>query len=102
MNGSQFHDFNFIDTPLAGVSAAGTDLVSGIRSDITSWVELAAIVTLGAELPVILEWFDPTVGLVRTVYGTTGSDATDTSIGVQRADDWADSGVVWYQVGGAG
>lgn len=102
MNGSQFHDWNFIDVPLAGVSTEGSNLVSGIRADITSWAELAAIVTVGASLPVIIEWFDPTVGLVRTVYGTLGSDSTDTTNGVQRADDWATSGVVWYQSGNAG
>lgn len=99
---SQFNDRNFTDDPLAGVSDPGSSLISGFRPDVTSWSDLAAIPTVGASLPVILEWYDPIYSLFRTVIGQLGTDATDTSIGVQRADDWADSGVVWYQGGSAG
>lgn len=110
MNGSQFHDCNWLDDPLGGVSAPGSipgitpgsALISGIRDDITSWAELAALITVGANLPVIIEWYDTTEELTRITRAEVGTDATNTAIGVQRADDWADSGAVWYQTGIAG
>lgn len=100
--GNQFHDLCYTDDPLAAPEEPGVSLVSALRPDIQSWVQLAAIATVGAALPVIIEWYDPTVGLIRSVLAQVGTDATDTSIGVQRADDWATSGVVWYQLGNAG
>jgi len=103
MNGEgQFYDRNFTDDPLGGVSTPGYSLLSGIRTDITSWAELAAVLTVGAPLPVILEWNDSSVNLMRSTIAQLGSDATDTANGIQRADDWATSGVVWYQLGNAG
>lgn len=102
MTGGQFQDWRFTDDPLSGVIAAGSILRSGIRSDITSWADLAAVITAGSTPPFILEWFDSSVGLTRTVIGRVGPDATDTANGIQRADDWASSGVVWYQSGNAG
>lgn len=100
----QTHDRHFIDDPLSGVSVPGYSLISGIRSDITSWADLAAVLTLGATKPVILEWYDATVGLTRTVVLQAGTDATDTAQGVQRPDDYDASlnPYVWYQSGNAG
>jgi hypothetical protein len=100
----QAHDFHFTDSPLAGVIAVGSILRSGFRSDITSWSDLSEVVTAGAQnqWPVIFEWLDTTTGLMRTTFGQVGSDATDTDNGIQRANDWASSGIVWYQAGNAG
>lgn len=102
--GSQFNDREFVDLPLSGVSDPGASLVDGFRSDITTWAELAAILTLGATLNVILEWYDPAVSVMRTTVLMPSTEATDTSIGVQRPDDYdaADNAAVWFQIGGAG
>ncbi len=102
MTGGQFHDLKFTDDPLSGVIAAGSILRSGFRSEITSWSDLAAVVTAGSLPPFIIEWYDPSAELMRTVVGDVGTDATDTANGVQRANDWAASGIVWLQIGGAG
>lgn len=102
MNVGQFQDWQFTNQPLSGVPTAGSILRSGFRPDITTWGELADVITAGSTPPFILSWEDPSVPIMRTVVGMVGSDATDTASGVQRAGDWAASGIVWYQIGGAG
>lgn len=99
MNG-QFLDYEFTDDPLGAVSYAGTNLTSRFRPDITSWAELAAVATYGATLPVMLEWYDESVPVLRSVVLRLGSDATDTANGVQRPNDYTTA--VWYQTGPAG
>ncbi len=105
MNGAgQTYDRNFTDNPLYGVTAPGTYLQSGFRSDVSTWAELAPLFTAGATLPVIIEWYDPIDSVMRTCVLMAGTDPTDTSIGVQRPDDYNGStnAVVWYQAGNAG
>lgn len=97
---SQFHDRCFLDDPLGAVSVPGVNLTSRFRPDITSWLDLAAVPTYGATLPVILEWYDATVPILRTTVLQLSSEPTDTSIGVQRPDDY--STAVWFQIGVAG
>ncbi len=105
MNGvGQFFDRQFIDNPLYGVSTPGIYLKSDFRADISSWAELAALLTAGAELPVIIEWYDPVDSVMRTCVLQASTAATDTSLGVQRPDDYNGStnAVVWFQAGNAG
>lgn len=104
MSGGQFHDLEYTDDPLSGVSTPGTALVSGFRSDISTWAELGAVATYGADLPVILEWYDPIPSLMRTVVLQASTAATDTSLGVQRPDDYngTSNAVAWFQIAQAG
>lgn len=100
----QTHDLEYLDNPLSGVSTPGSTLQSAIRPDITSWALLAAVPTLGALLPVILEWNESSSNLLRTTLLQAGTDATDTPNGVQRPTDYnaITNARVWYQLGNAG
>lgn len=101
---SQFQDYRFLDEPLGPVTFPGTYLVSGFRPDISTWDELASVETYGATLPVILEWYDPTIPILRSVVLQTGTLATDTSQGVQRPDDFdvTLNSNEWFQIAQAG
>lgn len=105
MNGAgQFYDRHFIDNPLSGVDTSSVNLPSEFRPDISTWAQLADVVTSGASLPVILEWYDTAASLMRTTVLQASTAATDTSLGVQRPNDYSDPGntVAWFQIGGAG
>lgn len=98
--GSQFHQGPGWDgPPLAAPIPPDMIIPSVFRPDITSWVQLSELVTVGAELPVILEWFDSTFNVMRTTVLQAGTDATDTTLGIQRPVDYdgATNAVVWYQ-----
>jgi hypothetical protein len=110
MNGSQFHDRHFTDAPLAGVSTTPASPVvfehdiSGFYSSVHSWANLAALSTVLASVNSIVEWYDTSASLMRTTVLLTSTEATDTSQGMQRPDDYNGStnAKVWYQIGGAG
>jgi hypothetical protein len=103
MNG-QFQDYFYVDDPLGGVSTPGSLLISAFRPDISSWAELAALDTYGATLPVIIEWFDPTVPIIRETVLIAGVFPTDTDQGVQRPHDFdlTTNPFEWFQMAVAG
>lgn len=104
MSSGQFHELEFTDNPLSGVSTPGYSLRSGFRPDITSWATLAAVLTAGAVLPVMLEWYDASASLLRSVVLQASTAATDTSLGVQRPGDYnvSTNAVAWFQIGPGG
>jgi len=108
MNGGQFNKNEWTNSPLGGVVATQaapinfqTD-ISGFKPDIHSWSNLAAIASILVATNSIVQWYDISASLMRTTVFLVSSDATNTDIGVQRPNDWATSGRVWFQIGGAG
>ena len=76
---------------------------SGLDLTITTWAELAAVVTSGVGLPFVKIWIEEATGLEHIVRLLAGTDATDTANGIQRPDDYdaASNARIWYQVGSA-
>lgn len=67
-----------------------------VDPSISSWAQLAAIPTVGDAAGSIKIWVESATGILRATQLLVGSDATDTASGIQRPDDWASSGLVWY------
>ena len=82
------------DNIAGGGGGAG---VSGVDATIESVADLAAIPMVGKTLPIVKVWTDETSLTAEIWRAMLGSDATGP--GVQRADDYATSGVVWYRRG---
>lgn len=71
-----------------------------IDPTISSWAQLAAIPTSGSNAAAgagaIKIWVDSSAGYARLTQLLAGTDATDNASGIQRANDWATSGLIWY------
>ncbi len=67
-----------------------------VNTAITSWTDLAAIPTPLVPVGTTILWVEAALNLLRATQVRLGSDATDTASGIQRADDWATTGKVWY------
>lgn len=81
----------------AGGGGAGK-AISGVDPSIESEDDLAAIVMVGATLPVVKVWTNVDQGSSETWRAILASDASDPG-SVRRADDWATSGAVWFRYG---
>lgn len=81
-----------------GTGGGGT-ASSNVDPTITTTAQLAAIPMVGASLPVVKVWVQASDLSAQIWQAQLGSDASDPTNGVIRADDWATSGVVWYRRG---
>lgn len=97
--GSQFHRGpGWCRDPLAAPITDIAVLPSGFYPSIISWAMLAEVVTTSMETPVLIQWWDADFDVLRETLLLPGTDATDTSLGIQRPNDY-DSGTnpnVWY------
>jgi hypothetical protein len=81
-----------MDEPAAPVSGGG----GFVNTAITSWSDLAALMTPLIPVNTTIMWVDASAGLLRATQVRLGTDATDTASGIQRADDYATTGKIWY------
>lgn len=73
----------------------GTGSLSGVDRTVTTLALLAAIPTVNAVVPVVKVWVEEATGTTQVWRLLAGTTATGD--GVQRPDDWASSGKVWYK-----
>jgi hypothetical protein len=71
---------------------------SPVDNTINSWADLAAIPTESLTVPVLKLWVNDADGAFKATQLRSGTNATDTSNGIQRPDDYsAGNQRVWYQ-----
>ncbi len=68
----------------------------GVDGSISSWAELAAIPTASLPARTIKFWVNDAEGVMKGTQLLAGVDATDTASGIQRADDWPTTGLIWF------
>lgn len=80
-----------------------TDLADScaVDSTITSWADLQALSTTGLSVSIVKQWVESATFTLRTAQLQAGTDATDSTSGVYRPNDYATTTneKIWCQIG---